>query len=421
MCMNELDKSKFGKVSKNCHMCNSDQLYLVLDLGSQPHSDDFMNRSRLDEVEFFFPLRLCSCKDCGLLQIDYFVNPGILYQTNYVYESSITKTGVGHYTKMAQTIADQFSFLKGSLAIDIGSNVGVLLMGFKECGYKVLGVDPASAPAQKAIDSGVPTIIDFFNHDVAQKIIASEGKAKVITGTNVFAHLHDIDSAVEGVKELLDDDGLFVIEAPYALDMIEKLEYDTIYHQHIGYLSVKPMAEYFKKFGLELFDVEPMSIHGGSLRYFVSFAGQYKVTKNIEGYIKKETSLGLYDELRLEQFTKSVLEQRRALIQLLLDIQSEGKTVAIISTPAKGNTLLNFCGIDSHHISFATERSEFKKGKYTPGSHLLILDDEALMEKKPDYALILAWNFAEEIMKNLSEYKENGGKFIIPIPHPVIK
>lgn len=419
--MSELNPSTFGRASQSCHMCQSTKLALVLDLGMQPHSDDFLNEKRLSEVEQTYPLRLVSCGDCGLLQIDYFVNPEIMYQTNYVYESSITASGVAHYKQMAAEIAEKFSFDSGSLAIDIGSNVGVLLAGFKEQGFSVLGVDPAEKVAAKANANGIETVVEFFSKGVAESIVESKGRSKVITGTNVFAHLHDIDSATEGIKALLDEDGVLVIEAPYAVDLLKEVEYDTIYHQHIGYLSVKPVALYFKKFGLELFDVAHRDIHGGTLRYYVGHEGGHSLTDSVVDALEKEEEFGVYSKERLQEFAEEVYTQRREMRTLLESLKEQGKTIVGISAPAKGNTLLNFCSIDSYYLDFLTEKSEFKQGLYTPGTHIPIYGDEKLLEEQPDYAIILAWNFAEEIMKNLSVYSEKGGKFIIPIPHPVIK
>jgi 2-polyprenyl-3-methyl-5-hydroxy-6-metoxy-1,4-benzoquinol methylase len=420
MQVNSIEPAFFGRTAVKCHMCSSSSLNLVVDLGMHPHSDDFLSKNRLEEVEHMYPLRLVSCGACGLLQIDYFVNPEILYRTNYVYESSITKSGVAHYKQMATDIAEKFSFAAGSKTVDIGSNVGVLLTGFKEQGFSVLGVDPAEKVAAKANANGIETIVDFFSKLVAEKIVSEKGKVKVVTGTNVFAHLHDIQGATEGIKALLDDDGVLVIEAPYAVDMIRDVEYDTIYHQHIGYLSVKPMAEYFKKFGLELFDVAHRDIHGGTLRYYVGHSGAHPVTSAVTEALQNEEAFGLYDEKRLKQFSDDVFAQRRELRALLESLKAEGKKIVGISAPAKGNTLLNFCAIDTYLLDFLTEKSEFKQGLYTPGTHIPIYGDEKILEEQPDYALILAWNFTDEIMKNMQEYKNKGGKFIVPIPSPVV-
>ncbi len=416
-----MDNMQKGKAVTQCHMCKKKNLELVLDLGHHPHSDDFVEPERLRGEMYSFPLRLVSCRDCGLLQIDYLVNPDILYRTNYVYESSTTKTGREHYANMARDIFDTFSLSKGDLAIDVGSNVGVLLQGFKDVGMDVLGVDPAEIPAQKAIDNGIPTIVDYFMRETAGEIKKKHGPARVITGTNVFAHLHEIDSAVEGMKELLSDDGVIAIEAPYAIPLIEHLEYDTIYHQHVGYLSVKPMQEYFKRFDLELFDVKPASIHGGTLRYYIGHTGAHEIAPAIPEYLRKEEDFGLYSKERLSRFASDVVEQRVALLDLLLSLKKKGKRVVCVSTPAKGNTLLNYCNVDTTHIDYATEKNALKVDKFTPGTHIPIHADEKILEDMPDYALILAWNFADEIIKNMEEFRKRGGKFIIPIPKPVIK
>lgn len=420
--MKNITASDFGKISTSCQMCKSEKLEEVIDLGMHPHSDDFLTAERLNQVEHVFPLRLVSCQECGLLQINFFVNPDILYRTNYVYESSVTKSGVAHYKQMAADIANRFNFdiNSSALAVDIGSNVGVLLSGFKEQGFNVLGVDPAEKVAEKANANGVPTIVDYFSKSVAERIVAENGHAKVITGTNVFAHLHDLDSATDGIATLLAEDGVLVIEAPYALDFLEKVEYDTVYHQHIGYLSVKPMSAYFKKFNLELFDVVHRPIHGGTLRYYVGHVGKHVVAEAIATQMLKEEDFGMYSTKRLATFSAEVYQQRSELMALLNSIKNEGKRIVGISAPAKGNTLLNFCHIDQYYLEYTTEKSEFKKGLYTPGMHVPIYDDARLLADQPDYALILAWNFAEEIMQNLSEYKARGGKFIIPIPHPVV-
>jgi hypothetical protein len=280
-------------------------------------------------------------------------------------------------------------------------------------------VDPAEV-ARKAIDNGIDTIIDYFNLEVAQKIVEKYQKPSVITGTNVFAHIHDLDSAVEGVKHLLSDTGVFVVEAPSALDLLENLEYDTIYHQHIGYLSVLPMKKYFERFGMELFDVTKSDIHGGTIRYFVCHAGAYPVESSVGEFIREENELGMYEDEYLKKFAKKVEIQKIALVELILQLRKEGKKVVAVSAPAKGNTLLNYCNLDSVFLDFATERNPLKVGRYTPGTHLPIYEDDAVVSENADYALILAWNFAEEIMKNMVDFKSKGGKFIIPIPYPKV-
>ena len=409
-----------GKYSTNCHMCRSSRLEPVLDLGYHPPSDSFLTNAHLQMPEVHYPLRLVSCARCGLLQIDYLVDPRVLYQQDYPYESTMTQTGHAHYHKMASEVCNDLRIPRNSLAIDIGSNDGLLLSGFRNIGMRVLGVDPARPVAKKAIARGIETIIDFFSKEVASRILETHGQASVITGTNVFAHLHELASAVEGMKMLLGLGGAIVIEAPYAADLVSNLEYDTIYHEHIGYLSVRPMMNYFKKFGLELFDVRKQSIHGGSLRYFVSQAGSREISPQVERMIEDEERIGLYSPKRLKDFAGQVRDHKKNLIDLLLNLKKQGKKIVGISAPAKGNTLLNYCHIDRAFLDFITEKSSLKIGRFTPGTHVPIYPDEMLTSGKADYGLILAWNFAEEIMRNLSKFREMGGKFIIPIPHPRI-
>lgn len=409
-----------GRHATSCHMCESSRLYPVLDLGYHPPSDAFLTSAHLKEPETRYPLRLASCINCGLLQIDYFVDPRILYQEDYPYESTMTQTGFTHYHKMAEDISRELEVAPGSLVIDIGSNDGLLLSGFRKMGMRVLGVDPAGPVAKKAIARGIETIIDFFDERVAENILKNHGPAEIITGTNVFAHLHDLASAVRGTKALLSPKGAIIIEAPYAVDLLENLEYDTIYHEHIGYLSVRPMQNYFSKFGLELFDVQKQSIHGGSLRYYVGHEGARHASLRVTDALSEEERSGLYSQKKLQDFAQSVHNHKQELLNTLIGLKRQGKKIVGISAPAKGNTLLNFCNIDYTFLDFITEKSLLKIGRFTPGTHIPIRPDQMLESEKIDYGLILAWNFADEIMQNLSKFREAGGKFIIPIPQPRI-
>lgn len=416
-----MNPQSFGRAAVGCHMCKAADLRLVLDLGSHPHSDSFPTAQELaHEPEVHYPLRLVSCAACGLLQIDYFVDPSRLYQKDYLYMTSVNDSGRKHYNEAAQAVCNKFSLPQGSLVVDIGSNVGVLLSGFKDKGMRVLGVDPAENIAKEALQRGIPTVADFFSYTLATQLKQEHGMAAVITGTNVFAHLHDLDDAVEGMREWLAPDGVVVIEAPHALPLIENLEYDTIYHQHIAYLSVRPMQAYFKQKGLELFDVEELPIHGGSIRYYVGHPGTHPVQQSVAELISQEEKAGIYSMDVLAAFANKVELQRQELMRLLMELKTQGKRIAVISTPAKGNTLLNYCNIDTALVDFATERNVQKIGRNTPGTHIPIYSDEELLKRKPDFALLLAWNFSSDIIRNNEEFKKGGGKFIIPIPSPQI-
>ena len=405
----------------SCRICQSRNLQNIIDLGFHPPSDAFLTSEELKKPEISHPLRVLLCDKCGLWQLDYVVDPEILYQRSYPYESSTTRTGRKHFHDMAKEICDKYETPKGSLAVDIGSNVGVLLQGFETVGMKTLGVDPAFDMARIANQNGILTIADFFTRDLSKKIAKQYGKAHAITATNVVAHINDIHNLVSGVKNLLAPTGVFVIEAPYLVDLVQKNEYDTIYHEHLSYLSVKPLVGLFKSHDMELIDAEKQNIHGGTMRYFIAHKGKYKVSPVIKKLIAAENKFGIYDINFLKKtFVKAVEKQRADLVELLMKLKKEGARIVGVSAPAKGNTLLNYCKIDNQYLDYISEKAKIKVGLYTPGTHIKIENDDKLLKDRPDYALILAWNFAEEIMGNLKEFKKKNGRFIIPIPKPVI-
>jgi SAM-dependent methyltransferase len=406
---------------KICRVCHGNDLTRLLDLGFTPPADDFLLPHRLKEPEIYYPLDVLVCRDCGLVQLGYVVPPEILFQRDYPYESSITAAGREHFYTMAEEICREFALERDSLVVDIGSNVGVLLQGFRNRGVtSVLGIDPAENICEIARGNGIDTICGFFSEELAAEIVKTGGKARIITGTNVVAHINDHHTLVKAVEMLLADKGVFIFEAPYLLTLIDNLEYDTIYHEHLSYLSVKPMTRLFDIFGMELFDVREESIHGGSLRYFAGRKGDYPVSDNVARLVKLEDSKGLYDISRLSDFAKSVRRNRQELNWMLGTLRRDGKRIAAVSAPAKGMTLLNYCHIGPEILDFITEKAPLKIGKYTPGTHIPILPDSELIRQRPDYALLLAWNFADEIMSNLDDYRRAGGKFIIPIPGPRI-
>lgn len=404
----------------NCKMCQSKDLKKFLDLGFTPPADQFKRKDQLKEAEISYPLEVCVCGNCGLIQLNHVVSPEVLYRNDYPYESSTTKTGHEHWASFAQNVVSKLNLGNDDLVVDIGSNVGVLLGEFKKLGTKVEGVDPAPNIVMLAHERGIDTICDFFNEESVDKILASKGNASVITGTNVFAHIEDLDTLMVNVKKLLNDKGVFIFEAPYFLNLLNHLEYDTIYHEHLSYLSVKPLVPFFAKHGMEVFDVVQSDIHGGSFRVFVANKGQHKVEPIVTEMIKDEENKKIYDLETLKEFADKVKKNRDELLWLLHSLKKEGKTIVGVSAPAKGMTLLNYCHIGSHLLDAVTEKSTLKIGRVTPGGHIPVVSDDYLLEHQPDYALLLAWNFADEIMKNLSEYKKRGGKFIIPIPMPKI-
>jgi len=411
---------EFGRKITNCRMCDSSNLYEFLDLGFIPPADGILSKEEISEPEIFFPLKVVQCKDCGLTQLAYAANPEILYREKYLYESSITKAGRDHFYEMSNSICRKFNLQKGSLVVDIGSNVGVLLDGFKKNGMRILGIDPAPKIAKIANDNGIETWQEFITPSTATKIVTIKGKAKIVTGTNVFAHIDDKKGLMESLKIILDENGIFIMEAPYLVDLIENLEYDTIYIDHLEYISVKPLINFFNKWGMDVFDIEKYDIHGSSLRIFVCWKEKRKIGGSIQEFLELEKRKEIYKKETLDTFARKVKTHKLKFTELLRELKKQDKKVIGISAPAKGNTLLNYCKIDNDLISYLTEKSLIKIGNYTPGMHIPIYGEEKLLEDNPDYGIIFAWNFAKEIMKNNEEFLKRGGKFIIPIPDPII-
>jgi len=404
----------------NCRMCGSTKLYKFLDLGFTPPADQFRRKDQLREPDVHYPLQVVMCEDCGLAQLSYVVSPEVLYRNDYPYESSTTRTGRKHWADFAASVVKRLGLSPGSLAVDIGSNVGVLLAAFRDHGMRVQGVDPAANIVMIARENSIDTICEFFNEDAARQIIAQKGLASIITATNVFAHVDDLDALMTSVKVLLDKRGVFIFEAPYFVNLLKHNEYDTIYHEHLSYLSTKPLVPFFAKHGMEVFHVEQNDIHGGSFRVFVARKGERPVSDEVHHVMAEEERLGIYTRERLDRFAEDVRKNKRDLTWLLQSLKQEGKRVVGVSAPAKGMTLLNYCRIDNDILDFVTEKSKLKIGRYTPGAHIPVVPDSELLVRQPDCALLLAWNFAEEIMRNLEEYRLKGGKFIIPIPSPRI-
>lgn len=403
-----------------CRMCKGTELEQFLDLGFTPPADQFLRKEQLNEPEAYYPLQVMVCSGCGLIQLSKVVSPEILYRRDYPYESSITKTGHSHWSEFASSVAKRFGLGQNDLVIDIGSNVGVLLEAFKSNGTRILGIDPASNIVRIAEKRGIETLCEFFSIEIAKQILRDKGPASVITGTNVVAHIDDLDSMITAIKLLLKPGGMFIFEAPYFVNLVNSLQYDTIYHEHLSYLSVKPLIKFFRRFSMEIFDIEQRDIHGGSFRVYVSEAGKIPVSPVVEELLKQEEDMGLYSREVLNKFAKDVEQNRQDILWLLRSLKHENKRIVGVSAPAKGMTLLNYSRIGTETLDFITEKSELKIGRFSPGTHIPVVSDNELLKEMPDYALLLAWNFADEIMNNLSEYRKLGGKFIIPIPHPKI-
>tara|TARA_B100000315_G_scaffold142755_1_gene131785 strand:+ start:93 stop:1337 length:1245 start_codon:yes stop_codon:yes gene_type:complete len=403
---------------KKCRLCKSKKLFKFLDLGFHPPSDQFKKKTELNYPTIYYPLKVYSCINCGFKQLGYVVDPKILYQQNYPYESSLTNLGKKHYSEFARSIVKKYNLSKDDLSVDIGCNTGVLLSAFKKSNLKIVGVDPAPNICKISIRKGIPTINSFFNRDTVNKILKKHGKAKVITATNVFAHVNDLTFFMKNIRRLMHKKkGIFVIEVPHFFHLIKYLEYDTIYHEHLSYITVTPLILFFKKFNLEIIDVQQRDIHGGSIRIFISEIGNYKVKNTVSKIRKMEDKAKLNSKKVLINFQKKVIQNRIKLTLLLSRLKKMNKKIIALSAPAKGMTLLNYCKFDVDFIDYATEKSSIKQGLFTPGTNIPVFSDDKILKSKPDYALLLAWNFSKEIIKNNIKYLKNGGKFIIPIPN----
>ena len=403
-----------------CRLCHSNNLEMFLDLGLIPIVDRFLSEDELKNPETFYPLNVHICIDCGLAQLGYVIPSEILFNKDYLYDSRITKSRNQNYSQLAEFTCTKFQIEKNSLVVDIGSNTGLLLSCFKNQGMQVVGIEPSSKLAEIANLDELLTHVGFFDNDNVQKIVSEFGTAKIVSATNVFAHIQDYDSFIENLKKLLSYDGIFVIQVPHFLPLLNNLEYDTMYHEHVCYFGLKPLMTFFHRFDMDIFEVIEDPIDGGSIRCFIGKKGMRNISSNIKKILSKEKDEQIYSLNRLKEFSLKVKKQKESLLNLLITLKKENKKIVGVAAAAKGITLLNYCKIDHDILDFITEKDTLKIGKFIGGMHIPVKSDDVLIQEKPDFALILAWNFADEIINNLGEYRKHGGKFIIPIPNPKI-
>lgn len=399
-----------------CRMCKGASLREVIKLAPTPPANAFLKEKQLEDPEPFFPLKVNFCSDCGQLQLTHVVSPELLFR-NYVYVSSTSPIFVAHFEEYANDLIHRFDLDKTSLVVDIGSNDGILLKPLKKAGIKILGVDPAIGIAKKATSEGIETLPHFLNTKLAKNVVKKYGYADVVCANNAFAHIHDLDEIVNSVKILTHSEGVFVIEFPYLIDFIQKNYFDLIYHEHLSYLSVRSLAALFKRHDMEIFDVKKVDSHGGSLRVYVKKVESLrKIQKSVLEYIKKEEEQGLDSINTYLKFSKKIEYNKTTLVALLKKLKRNGKSIVGYGAPAKGNTLLNYFKIGPKILDYIVDDSNYKQGSYTPGTHILVVPSSQIIKTKPDYVLILAWNFADSIMKKLEGYKKQGGHFIVPVP-----
>lgn len=399
-----------------CQICGAKDLQPIMSLGHHAPCDSLLWPEQLHRAERTYPLDLIRCPDCGLVQIDHVVAPEELFFPEYPYRSGITSTLVGNLRSTGPTIMQRYG-IGGGLAIDIGSNDGTLLSGFRDAGMQVLGVEPTNI-ARIANENGIDTIQEFFSEDLARDIVTKRGPAKVVTAANMFAHVAKLGSLIRGVELLLERSGVFVTESHYLTDLLETVQYDSIYHEHLKYYSVKSIVRLFDYYDFTVVDVDRIPNYGGSIRVYAMKGKGHPVGDSVTRLIAEETRLGLYGNETYDRFVAQVRQSKIALQKLLVDARAEGRSVAGIGSPGRAATLLSYCNIDRDLLPYIAEQStSLKLGLFMPGSHVPIVDEARLFAEQPDYAVMLSWHYWEPIVAKL---RAKGLKSHIVLPLPAV-
>lgn len=413
----ELNEGTGQLMSPTCRHCDSRLEVSFCDLGMSPLANSYLSAEQLDRMEPFYPLHAYVCAECFLVQLQEFETPEQIF-TEYAYFSSYSDSWVAHAKAYVDQMTARFGFDDSSQVIEIASNDGYLLQFFKERDVPVLGIEPAANVAAAAQEKGIETLVQFFNPDTAESLGRRGIKADLLLGNNVLAHVPALNDFVRAMKIALKPNGIITMEFPHLLQLMRENQFDTIYHEHFSYLSLSTVERVFEKFGLRVFDVDQLPTHGGSLRIYATHVENdaRSVGENIIALKKEEADAGLGGLGAYTAFSDQVKETKRALLRFLIEAREEGKSIVGYGAPAKGNTLLNYCGIRTDLVDYTVDRSPHKQDRFLPGVHLPIHSPDKIRETKPDYVLILPWNIKEEVMKQMSYIRDWGGRFVVPIP-----
>ncbi len=401
-----------------CQNCGHGPLIKIMEFGFHPPCDSLLRPNQMTQPESFFPLNLCRCDKCKLVQIDYAVDPRELFYEEYPYTTGMTAALVQNFDAMADQLVRSLRLAPGSLVVDIGSNDGTILKGFQKRGMRVRGVEPTGVAAI-ANRNGIPTTQAFFNGDVAAQIRQEDGPAVLVEAANVFAHVANLAPCIRGIHQLLTDDGTFVSESHYLLPLIETLQYDTIYHEHLRFYALKPMMDMMTRYGFTVVDAERIPNHGGSIRVYAKKNGGEPSARLLQ-LIKEEEKFGLYEPATYDRFRRRVQESKWKLMELLGGLKRKGNRIAGLGSPGRSSTVMNYCGIGTDILDYVAEQTgSLKIGLFTPGTHVPVVDEKRLLDEQPEYALVLAWHLGDSVPRKLRA-KGLKSKFIMPLPEPVI-
>jgi len=401
-----------------CRFCENTLTHEFVDLGFSPPSNSFLKLNQLNEPETFYPLKIMVCEKCFLVQIDEFAKHDDIFSSDYAYFSSFSTSWLTHAKAYTEMMVNRFAYNQDSQVIEIASNDGYLLQYFKEKNIPVLGIEPTANTAAEAQKKGIESIVDFFGIRLATKLALEGKKADLLLGNNVLAHVPDINDFVGGLTILLKDDGVITFEFPHLLQLIDKNQFDTIYHEHFSYLSLIAVKQIFESHSLIIFDVEEVLTHGGSLRIFAKHNADIakQISSNVDKMLDKEINFGLSDLSIYSNYQEKAEKVKNEFTEFLITAKKSGKKVAAYGAAAKGNTLLNFAGTKKDLLQFVVDASPHKQDKFLPGVHIPVYSEQKIKEVKPDYIVILPWNLNEEISKQLHYIKEWGGNFVVAVP-----